>query len=80
MIEIWGKPFCPSCMNAKKLCEDRGLEFVYKQLDIDFTREEILVEFPGARTFPQIKVSENKIGGYEKLLEYIENESGENNA
>ena len=32
-----------------------------------------MAEFPTARTFPQIKVYEDKIGGYDKLLEYIEN-------
>jgi len=29
--------------------------------------------FPGARTFPQIIVNKEKIGGYEALLNYIEN-------
>ena len=29
-------------------------------------------EFPTARTFPQIVVSGNKIGGYDQLVKYIE--------
>ena len=45
---------------------------MYKTLDLDFTREDILEKFPGARTFPQIIVGSNKIGGYDKLLAYIE--------
>jgi|TARA_B110000483_G_C18196000_1_gene542998 glutaredoxin len=73
MIEIWGKPACPSCTKAKALCEQRGYEFVYKQLGTDFQREDVMEEFPGARTFPQIKVYKDKIGGYDQLLEYIEN-------
>lgn len=77
MIEIWGKPQCPYCESAKALCESRGLKYVYKQLDVDFTRDEVLETFPGARTFPQIIVGGTKIGGYDKLSNYLE-ETGYN--
>ena len=50
MIEIYGKPQCPFCDRAKALCEQRELEYTYKQLGTDFTREEVLEMFPGART------------------------------
>ena len=72
MIEIWGKPNCTYCDQAKRFCENNNLKYVYKTLDLDFTREDILEKFPGARTFPQIIVGSNKIGGYDKLLAYIE--------
>ena len=72
MIEIWGKANCPSCISAKQLCETRNLDYIYKQLDIDFSRDDVLEEFPGARTFPQIKIGADKIGGYEKLTSYLE--------
>ena len=77
MIEIYGKPACPHCDAAKRLCETRGLKYTYKQLDADFTREEVLEMFPGARTFPQIIVGGTKIGGYDKLGTYLE-ETGYN--
>jgi len=73
MIEIWGKPACPHCEQAKRFCEQRNFEYQYKQLDVDFTREEVFETFPGARTFPQIIVGGNKIGGFDKLAEYVEN-------
>ena len=57
MIEIDGKPACPHCDQAKRICEQRELKYKYFQLDTDFTREEVLEMFPGARTFPQIKVN-----------------------
>ena len=72
MIEIYGKPQCPFCDQAKALCETRKLPFKYFQLDVDFTRDEVLEMFPGARTFPQIKVHGTKIGGYDKLPTYLE--------
>ena len=67
MIEIYGKTQCPFCDKAKQLCEREGLDFVYKQLDKDFTREELFEVFPGARTFPQIRMDGENIGGYTEL-------------
>ena len=72
MIYIWGKPACPSCTKAKSLCEQRGYDFEYRELGKDFNRDEILSEFPSARTFPQIVVNGQKIGGYEQFTKYIE--------
>jgi glutaredoxin len=77
MIEIWGKSACPFCEAAKNTCESRNLKYVYKQLDVDFTRDEVLEKFPGAKTFPQIIVGGDKIGGYDKLVTYLE-ETGYN--
>ena len=73
MIYIWGKPACPSCTKAKALCEQRGFQFEYRELGKDFEREEVLTEFPEARTFPQIVINGQKIGGYEQMVSYIEN-------
>ena len=72
MIEIYGKSACPFCDMAKALCENRQLKYTYKQLGTDFTREQVLESFPGARTFPQIKVHGTNIGGYDKLAPYLE--------
>ena len=72
MIKIYGKPACPSCMKAKALCETRGYKFEYLTLGKDFTREELFEQFPTAKTFPQIKVHSEVVGGYEGLLKYIE--------
>mgnify|MGYP001167534642 FL=1 len=72
MIHIWGKPACPSCVKAKMLCESRGYQFEYLEMGKDFTREAVLEEFPEARTFPQIVVGGQKVGGFEQFVKYIE--------
>lgn len=72
MIEIWGKPACPFCERAKTLCESRDLKYSYFELGKEFTREEILEQFPGAKTFPQIKINGTAIGGYDNLGAYLE--------
>tara|TARA_B100000900_G_scaffold409979_1_gene426837 strand:- start:2668 stop:2919 length:252 start_codon:yes stop_codon:yes gene_type:complete len=73
MIHIWGKPACPSCTKAKIFCEQNQLEFEYLELGKDFDRDKILEEFPTARTFPQIVIGGQKVGGYEQMVSYIEN-------
>jgi glutaredoxin len=72
MIYIWGKPQCPHCEQAKRMLDSQGIAYEYKQLGVDFEREDVLAEFPEARTFPQIVVNGVKIGGYDKLGQYLE--------
>ena len=45
----------------------KGYEYTYKSLGTDFGREEMLEWFPGARTFPQIRVHGENIGGFTEL-------------
>lgn len=77
MIEIWGRTGCGYCEAAKKLCEDRNFKYKYYQLGEQFTREELIEQFPEAKTYPQIKVASLYVGGYSELTRYIE-ETGYN--
>jgi len=72
MIEIYGKSSCPKCHQAKVFCETRNLSYTYKQLDKDFSREEVLEWFPGAKTFPQITIDGKKVGGCDQMITYLE--------
>lgn len=72
MITIYGKPMCPFCDKAKALCETRGFDYEYKTLGTDYTKEELLETFPGARTVPQIVINGQKIGGWDQMVKYIE--------
>ncbi len=64
MIEIYGKEQCPYCDMAKNLAEQKGLEYEYKQLGIHFELHELLEKAPTARTFPQIFINGENIGGF----------------
>jgi glutaredoxin len=75
MIYIWGKPACPSCTKAKIFCEQNNFQFEYRELGKDFQREDVLAEFPEARTFPQIVVNGLKVGGYDQFTKYVEDTS-----
>ena len=81
MMEIRGRVGCSFCNKAKYLCDSKEVEYTYYQLGEDFTREELLEQFPTARTFPQIRfvdhtgedMTESKyIGGYTELNEYLQ--------
>lgn len=70
MIEIYGKKPCPHCDRVIQLCKKEGLEYTYKQLGKDFNREEMLLMFPNAKTFPQIKIEGKVIGEYTDLVNW----------
>ena len=63
-VEIFSKQQCPFCVQAKSLAEREGHDLTYKMLHEDFDRETLMETFPGARTFPQIIVDGEKIGGF----------------
>jgi len=73
MITIYGKEACGFCNMAKTLCESKNAEYTYLQLDEDYNADEFSEKFPTARTFPQITVDEEAIGGFSELREYFNN-------
>jgi glutaredoxin len=72
-IEIYSKEDCPYCQYAIQKAESMSsyIEKVvtYKKymLGEDFTREELLEKFPTARTFPQITIDGESIGGWNEF-------------
>ncbi len=72
MITIYGKDNCAYCNMAKSLCEVKKKDFKYLQLDVDYTQEEFFGKFPTARTFPQITIDGESIGGFMELKEIID--------
>lgn len=56
---------------AKVLCTQKQKSFEYFQLGTDFNREEMIEKFPTARTFPQIILNGEKIGGYDNLKKIL---------
>ena len=73
MITIYGKDACGFCTMAKNLCESKGVGYTYLNLGEDYQADEFTEKFPTARTFPQIIVGGTKVGGYEQMVDYIEN-------
>ena len=59
---------------AQQFIQETDHTYTYQKLDRDFTREELFEQFPGARTFPQIILNGEKIGGLAALTEMLTNE------
>ena len=78
-IEIYSKTNCVYCDRAVHIAQQmiqETSEHSYDKymLDEDFTREELLEKFPNARTFPQIVIDGENIGGYSNFLNYLSGE------
>ena len=73
-VIIYSTPNCHYCTMAKNLAEQRGCSVEYKVFGKDFQKEDMIENFPGARTFPQIILNGQKIGGYTALVEMLTNE------
>ena len=74
MIEIWSKPQCPFCDKAENLCKQKNFEYKNYMLNVDFTREQMFEKFPSARTFPQITINGELIGGYTEFEAKVRSE------
>ena len=72
-FKVYSKENCPYCYKVKTVLELTGTKFEILKLDEDFTREEFFNIFPTARTFPQIKIDGNDIGGYTELEAWWQN-------
>ena len=55
------------CDKAEMLCKMKSLEYKKYMLDVDYSREDFVEKFPEARTFPQITMDGNYIGGFTEL-------------
>ena len=69
-ILIYSTSWCQPCKLAKKLLQERGLDF--QEIDIEekgWSRED-LFDITGGRTVPQVVINDDTIGGYEDLVRF----------
>jgi len=69
-ILIYSTSWCQPCKLAKKLLQERGLDF--QEIDIEekgWSRED-LFDISGGRTVPQVVINDNTIGGYDDLVRF----------
>ena len=66
-IAVWSKPACVYCDMAKRLLDQKGLEYTGVTLGEEFNRDDVVRRFPTAKTFPIIQIDNKYIGGYNEL-------------
>jgi glutaredoxin 3 len=69
---VWSKNSCPYCVQAKALLQLKGIAFEERNIDQDWTREQLLAAVPTARTLPQIFLDDNYIGGFVELKKHLQ--------
>lgn len=52
----------------------KGIEFEERNVNKDWTKEQLLEAVPNARTVPQIFLEDKLVGGFAELKKYFEKE------
>jgi glutaredoxin 3 len=69
---VWSKDACPFCVQAKALLESKGIEYEERNVQKDWTKEQLLEAVPTARTLPQIFLDDAHIGGFTELRKHLQ--------
>ena len=73
-VEIYTWKFCPFCIRAKALLNEKGVNFTEYSIDGDNdARAKMSERAGGLRTVPQIFINEKSIGGCDELYELEKN-------
>ena len=64
---VWSKNGCGFCEQAKNLLKLKNSVYEERNINKDWTREQLLEVVPTAKTLPQIFVDDVYVGGYDEL-------------
>jgi glutaredoxin 3 len=67
-ITIYTKPYCPYCMRALQVLEDKGAEFTEIEAASDVNVRREMIQKAGRSTYPQIFIGDRHIGGCDDIL------------
>ena len=66
-VVMYSTAYCPFCMRARQLLEDKKVIFEEIDVDLNPERRAEMVERSGRRTVPQIFIDGISIGGWDEL-------------
>jgi glutaredoxin 3 len=67
-VEMYTKAFCPYCARAKRLLDEKGVDF--EEIDVTMggaKKQEMLERAPGHTTVPSIFIDGQHVGGSDDL-------------
>lgn len=70
-IQIYSKPNCSQCDSVKYYLKSNNVPFTELTLGIDFTREQLVEQFPNQKMFPVIVVDGYNVGTQAVLTKMI---------
>ena len=72
MVKIYSTSWCPSCVSAKRLLENKNIDFEEINIEELEMSREVLFDITGGMSVPQIVINQKSIGGYENLLHLMQ--------
>ena len=75
-VDIYTKPGCGYCNKAKSLLFREGISYNEYDASQTYVKEQLMLRNPEARSVPQIFWNGHAVGGYNELVEYIDNVRG----
>lgn len=71
---VYSKENCPFCVKAKTLLTIKKIDFTEIEIGKDMTREDFVSLFPDQKTVPLIFIDEQRVGGFDELTRYFDNQ------
>ena len=68
-VEVFCTPFCPYCVRAKKLLDNKNVEYEEIRIDVETDRQTEMVERAKRTSVPQIFIDDYHVGGCDDLFE-----------
>ena len=75
-VTVFSRPGCPHCARAKGMLRDAGIEFETLELNTHYS-DRTLRAVTAAKTFPQVFVNGELIGGADQLAAWLESSKTE---
>lgn len=66
-VVIYSTPWCPYCVRAKRLLNDKGASFTDIDVSADSALRQEMTRLSGRTSVPQIWIGEQHIGGCDEL-------------
>jgi glutaredoxin 3 len=66
-VVLYGTRFCPFCIQARRLLNNKGIEFEDIPLDSDPQLRSAVMDRSSRHTVPQIWIGDDHLGGYTEL-------------
>jgi glutaredoxin 3 len=66
-IIIYSTLICPYCNAAKRLLQQKGLEYQEIRVDLNMSKRQEMIQKSGRTSVPQIFINDQHIGGFDEL-------------
>jgi glutaredoxin 3 len=67
-VEIFCTPFCPYCVRAKNLLEQKNIEYEDIRIDQQPERHQEMITRSNRTSVPQIFIDDDHVGGCDELF------------